>query len=40
MLSDVLEYHTDNGIIPLKERVADVFFDPLLWVARKLRRKE
>jgi succinate dehydrogenase / fumarate reductase iron-sulfur subunit len=31
---------TDNGIIPLKERVADVRFDPLLWVARKLRRSE
>lgn len=27
---------TDNGIIPLKERVADVYFDPIMWVARKL----
>jgi len=27
---------TDNGIIPLKERVADDFFDPLKWVARKI----
>jgi succinate dehydrogenase / fumarate reductase iron-sulfur subunit len=27
---------TDNGIIPLKERVADDFFDPLRWVMRKL----
>ncbi|MBX3216353.1 MAG: succinate dehydrogenase/fumarate reductase iron-sulfur subunit [Labilithrix sp.] len=27
---------TDNGIIPLKERVADDFYDPLRWVARKL----
>ena len=27
---------TDNGIIPLKERVADEFYDPLKMVARKL----
>jgi len=27
---------TDNGIIPLKERVADIYFDPVLWLARKL----
>ena len=27
---------TDNGIIPLKERVADDF-DPIVWVVRKLR---
>jgi succinate dehydrogenase / fumarate reductase, iron-sulfur subunit len=27
---------TDNGIIPLKERVADDFFDPLRWVLRKV----
>jgi succinate dehydrogenase / fumarate reductase, iron-sulfur subunit len=27
---------TDNGIIPLKERVADDFFDPLRWVAKKI----
>jgi len=27
---------TDNGIIPLKERVVDRFYDPLRWVARKL----
>jgi succinate dehydrogenase / fumarate reductase iron-sulfur subunit len=27
---------TDNAIIPLKERVADEFFDPVLWVLRKL----
>ena len=27
---------TDNGIIPLKERVADDFFDPIRWVAGKL----
>jgi succinate dehydrogenase / fumarate reductase iron-sulfur subunit len=28
---------TDNGIIPLKERMADEYFDPLRWAARKLR---
>jgi succinate dehydrogenase / fumarate reductase iron-sulfur subunit len=28
---------TDNAIIPLKERVADAHWDPLRWVARKLR---
>jgi succinate dehydrogenase / fumarate reductase iron-sulfur subunit len=27
---------TDNGIIPLKERMADGF-DPIVWVVRKLR---
>jgi succinate dehydrogenase / fumarate reductase iron-sulfur subunit len=27
---------TDNGIIPLKERVVDEFYDPLMWVWRKL----
>ncbi|MBN9160206.1 MAG: succinate dehydrogenase/fumarate reductase iron-sulfur subunit [Myxococcales bacterium 68-20] len=27
---------TDNGIIPLKERVADDFFDPLRWALRKI----
>jgi succinate dehydrogenase / fumarate reductase iron-sulfur subunit len=31
---------TDNGIIPLKERVADVYFDPLMWLARKLTGKK
>jgi succinate dehydrogenase / fumarate reductase iron-sulfur subunit len=33
---------TDNGIIPLKERVVDEFYDPVLWVWRKLfgRREE
>jgi succinate dehydrogenase / fumarate reductase iron-sulfur subunit len=32
---------TDNGIIPLKERVVDEFYDPILWLWRKLfgRRK-
>jgi hypothetical protein len=27
---------TDNGIIPLKERVADIYFDPVMWLARKM----
>ncbi len=27
---------TDNAIIPLKERLVDRFYDPLLWVWRKL----
>jgi succinate dehydrogenase / fumarate reductase, iron-sulfur subunit len=27
---------TDNGIIPLKERVADDFYDPIRWLGRKL----
>ena len=27
---------TDNGIIPLKERVVDRFYDPLLWIYNKL----
>jgi succinate dehydrogenase / fumarate reductase iron-sulfur subunit len=27
---------TDNGIIPLKERVADDFFDPVRWVVEKV----
>jgi succinate dehydrogenase / fumarate reductase iron-sulfur subunit len=27
---------TDNAIIPLKERVVDRFYDPLLWVWRKI----
>jgi succinate dehydrogenase / fumarate reductase iron-sulfur subunit len=29
---------TDNAIIPLKERVADQSYDPVRWLARKLRR--
>jgi succinate dehydrogenase / fumarate reductase iron-sulfur subunit len=28
---------TDNAIIPLKERVADRYYDPIQWVWRKLR---
>lgn len=27
---------TDNGIIPLKERVADRYYDPLRWIWRKI----
>jgi len=27
---------TDNGIIPLKERVADRYYDPVRWLLRKL----
>ena len=27
---------TDNGIIPIKERVVDRFYDPLIWVYHKL----
>ncbi len=28
---------TDNGIIPLKERVADEFYDPIRWLLRKIK---
>jgi succinate dehydrogenase / fumarate reductase iron-sulfur subunit len=28
---------TDNAIIPLKERLVDAHYDPVLWVVRKLR---
>jgi succinate dehydrogenase / fumarate reductase iron-sulfur subunit len=31
---------TDNGIIPLKERMADRYFDPIRAVFRKLGRKQ
>ncbi len=30
---------TDNAIIPMKERVAGAFYDPLAWIWRKVRRK-
>jgi succinate dehydrogenase / fumarate reductase iron-sulfur subunit len=30
---------TDNAIIPLKERVVDDFFDPVVWLVRKFRRQ-
>ena len=29
---------TDNAIIPLKERVVDVRYDPIAWLGRKIRR--
>jgi succinate dehydrogenase iron-sulfur subunit len=41
--TDVCPEHiriTDNAIIPLKERVADRYYDPLQWVWRKLRGGE
>jgi succinate dehydrogenase / fumarate reductase iron-sulfur subunit len=28
---------TDNAIIPLKERIVDRYYDPLVWIARKIR---
>ena len=28
---------TDNAIIPLKERVVDDYYDPVLWLVRKIR---
>lgn len=31
---------TDNAIIPLKERLADLFYDPLLMCLRKILRKK
>ena len=30
---------TDNGIIPLKERVVDLKYDPVRWVVSKIRRR-
>jgi len=37
--TDVCPEHiqiTDNGIIPLKERVVDRYYDPLVWLFRKI----
>ena len=37
--TDVCPEHisiTDNGIIPLKERVVDRYYDPLAWLVRKI----
>ena len=31
---------TDNGIIPLKERVVDEYYDPILWLWRKVTGKK
>ena len=30
---------TDNAVIPLKERVADEYYDPLKWIWRKITGK-
>ncbi len=41
--TDVCPEHiqiTDNGIIPLKERVVDRFYDPVLWLWRKLFKRQ
>lgn len=40
--TDVCPEHiqiTDNGIIPMKERVVDRYYDPFKWLARKLAGK-
>jgi succinate dehydrogenase / fumarate reductase iron-sulfur subunit len=29
---------TDNAIIPLKERVVDEYYDPVVWLLRKLKK--
>ncbi len=31
---------TDNAIIPMKERVADRKYDPLVWLGNKIRRRD
>jgi succinate dehydrogenase / fumarate reductase iron-sulfur subunit len=31
---------TDNAIIPLKERVVDARYDPIVWIRRRLRRRK
>ncbi|GAA0961126.1 succinate dehydrogenase/fumarate reductase iron-sulfur subunit [Kribbella koreensis] len=31
---------TDNALIPMKERVADRKYDPLVWLGNKIRRRE
>jgi succinate dehydrogenase iron-sulfur subunit len=31
---------TDNAIIPLKERVVDARYDPIMWIGRKIRRRD
>jgi succinate dehydrogenase / fumarate reductase iron-sulfur subunit len=31
---------TDNAIIPMKERVADVKYDPVRWLGSKIRKRE
>jgi succinate dehydrogenase / fumarate reductase iron-sulfur subunit len=40
--SDVCPEHikiTDNALIPMKERVADARYDPLVWLGNKIRRR-
>jgi len=40
--TDVCPEHiqiTDNGIIPLKERVVDKYYDPVMWLYRKIFRR-
>ena len=31
---------TDNALIPMKERVADVKYDPVRWLGSKIRKRE
>ena len=31
---------TDNAIIPMKERVADIKYDPIRWLGTKIRKRE
>ena len=31
---------TDNAIIPMKERVADIKYDPVRWLGTKIRKRE
>jgi len=31
---------TDNAIIPMKERVADIKYDPVRWLGSKIRKRE
>ena len=31
---------TDNAIIPMKERVVDVKYDPVRWLGSKIRKRE
>jgi len=41
--TDVCPEHigiTDNAIIPLKERVVDRYYDPLMWLMRKISGKK
>ncbi|HIW63715.1 MAG TPA: succinate dehydrogenase/fumarate reductase iron-sulfur subunit [Candidatus Stackebrandtia excrementipullorum] len=41
--TDVCPEHikiTDNGIIPMKERVVDRKYDPLVWLGRKIFRRD